>query len=104
LPVTALVVNPSRCAWAKETPTASRSASGPDAEARTSRDDSLPTGTNARPVHLVSEGRALLMLINPPRVLRPNSALCGPRTNSTWSTSRKSRLDELVLSCGTPSI
>jgi hypothetical protein len=42
--------------------------------------------------------------MTPPSALRPKSALCGPRTNSTWLTSRNSMLDEFVLSCGTPSM
>ena len=50
-----------------------------------------------------SDGRALVTLITPPSVLRPNSALCGPRTNSTCPTSSRSMLDVLEFSCGTPS-
>ena len=58
----------------------------------------------AEPVHFVKDGRALLMFTSPPSVFRPKSALCGPRTNSTWLTSRNSMLEEFVLSCGTPSM
>jgi hypothetical protein len=58
----------------------------------------------AEPVHLVEDGRVLVTLTSPPSVFRPNSALCGPRTNSTWLTSRSSMLEELELSCGTPSM
>jgi hypothetical protein len=31
---------------------------------------------------LASDGRLLLMLMTPPSAFLPNSALCGPRTNS----------------------
>jgi hypothetical protein len=46
----------------------------------------------------------LVTLIRPPSVFRPYKALCGPRTNSIWSISRSSRLDELAFNCGTPSM
>src|SRR5688500_18856483 len=40
----------------------------------------------------------------PPSVLRPNSVLCGPRTNSIWLTSSSSIFEELLFNCGTPSM
>jgi len=60
-------------------------------------------GTEKLPPHLDRDGRPLEMLIKPPRALRPKSALCGPRTNSIWLTSTRSKLDVLELNCGTPS-
>ena len=65
--------------------------------------EKLPKGTDSCPVHLPELGRRLVTLMRPPSVLRPKSALCGPRTNSICSTSRSCTLDELELSCGTPS-
>ena len=52
----------------------------------------------------VRDGRTLVTFTSPPSVFRPKSALCGPRTNSICSTSSSSMLDELELSCGTPSM
>ena len=105
-PVTSLTVKPSRCAVAERRArrracpaTAARTRSP-----RTSRAPALPNGAATLPVHFVSDGRALVTLTRPPSVLRPNSALCGPRTNSICSTSSSSMLDELALSCGTPSM
>jgi hypothetical protein len=77
---------------------------GPDAEPRTSPLEKLPNGAITLPFHFFSDGLRLMMLITPPRAFRPNSALCGPRTNSTCSTSRNSMLDEFAFSCGTPSM
>jgi len=63
----------------------------------------LANGSASEPVHPAIDGRLLTTLIKPPSALRPNSALCGPRTNSIRSTSSNSTLDELAFSCGTPS-
>ncbi len=103
-PVTSFFVKPSRCEWPIAKPTAAFLPSGPDASPLTSYALKLPNGTTADPVHLDKDGRTLVMLTRPPSVLRPNSALCGPRTNSTCDTSSSSMLDELVFSCGTPSM
>ena len=51
----------------------------------------------ADPVHRVEDGRTLATFTTPPSVLRPNRALCGPRTNSSWVTSSSSMLDEFVF-------
>ena len=64
----------------------------------------LPNGANAVPFHSDIEGRAVVTLTMPPSVLRPNSGLCGPRTNSIWLTSSSSMFDELLFNCGTPSM
>src|SRR5262245_16308690 len=104
-PVTVLVVNPSRSAWLAANDTPSLSATiGPEMLPRPSHDPKLPNGRNAVPVHFESDGLRLVTLTRPPSVLRPKSALCGPRTNSTCCTSSRSMLDELLLSCGTPSM
>jgi len=63
----------------------------------------LPKGTATLPVQSVIDGRVLAILMTPPSALRPNSALCGPRMNSTCSTSTRSKLVVLALSWGTPS-
>jgi hypothetical protein len=42
------------------------------------------------PAHASFSARTSL----PPAVFRPNNAPCGPRTNSTWSTSENWMLDE----------
>ena len=76
---------------------------GPPALARISFEPALANGAEKLPVHAESDGREDTMFTSPPRVLRPKSALCGPRTNSTCSTSSRSRLAVLALSCGTPS-
>ena len=105
LPVTSLTVNPSRLTCATEKPTASLSAiTGPDTPPRTVHAPWLPNGSVNAPVHPAIDGRLLVTLTRPPSVLRPNSALCGPRTNSIWSTSSSSMLDEFAFSCGTPSM
>jgi hypothetical protein len=52
----------------------------------------------------LSDGLALVMLTRPPSALRPNSALCGPRTNSICWTPINSMLDEFAFNCGTPSM
>ena len=104
-PVMSLTVNPSRLTWATEKPTASLSAiTGPDTPPRTVQAPWLANGSVSEPVQPRIDGRLLVTLTSPPRVLRPNSALCGPRTNSIWSTSSSSRLDEFAFSCGTPSM
>src|SRR5688572_25552115 len=79
------------------------STTGPAMLPRISRDEKFANGTDRLPLHPDSDGLALVTLINPPTALRPNSALWGPRTNSTWPTSIRSMFDELVLSWGTPS-
>ena len=61
-------------------------------------------GAMKRPVQPPSDGRPLTTLTMPPRALRPNSALCAPRTNSIRSVSSNSMLDEMEFSCGTPSM
>ena len=81
-----------------------RSLTGPVAEPRTSLVSKLPKGTRTLPDQVESEGRSLAMLMTPPSVLRPKSALCGPRTNSTCSTPLNSMFDEFAFSCGTPSM
>jgi hypothetical protein len=77
---------------------------GPDAVPRRSADPKLPKGASRSPDQEVRDGRLLVMLITPPRALRPYSALSGPRTKSIWLISISSRLDEFALSCGTPSM
>ena len=57
----------------------------------------------ALPPHFDSDGRPLVMLMRPPSALRPKSALCGPRTNSIWPMSIRSKLVDAALNCGTPS-
>ena len=57
----------------------------------------------ARPLRSATAGRSST-LTRPPSVFRPNSALCGPRTNSICSMSSSSTFDELAFSCGTPSM
>ncbi len=75
-PVTVFVLKPSRRPTAIEKPAASLpAATGPDTLARVSSRPSVPTGTETFPVHAVIDGRALVMLINPPRALRPKRAL-----------------------------
>ena len=73
--MTSFFVNPSRSEWPNAKPTAALLPSGPDAFARTSTLPKLPKGTRAEPVHLVEDGRVLVMLTSPPSVFRPNSAL-----------------------------
>ena len=90
------------CASAK--PADSLSVIGPDALARRPHDEMLPNGAENDPVQRDADGRAVAMLTRPPSVFRPNSALCGPRTNSICPISSSSRLDELVFNCGTPSM
>src|SRR5687767_3520423 len=99
-----LVVKPSRSLPPTEKPTATLSPSGPDAVPVTSYEPKLPIGTVTPPLQPLSDGRSVTTLTRPPSVLRPNSALCGPRTNSTRSTLSRPMLDVLVLSCGTPSM
>ncbi len=104
-PVMSLTVNPSRLTWATEKPTASLSLmTGPDTPPRTVQAPWLANGSVSEPVQPVIEGRLLVTFTRPPNVLRPNNALCGPRTNSIWSTSSSSMLEELAFSCGTPSM
>src|ERR1700741_640485 len=79
-------------------------ATGPDSERRAWVFVKLPNGAARLPVQFSSDGRALVMLISPPMLLRPNRALWAPRTNSTCSMSASSRLDEFAFSCGTPSM
>jgi len=64
----------------------------------------LPNGATSSPDQFWNDGRVLVMLMTPPSVLRPHSALSGPRTKSIWLMPTSSRLDEFALSCGTPSM
>src|SRR5262245_9220424 len=105
LPVVSLTVKPSRSTCANDTPRLTLSfTTGPDAPPRTAHEPWLPNGADSVPLHPESDGRAVEMLTRPPSVLRPNNALCGPRTNSIWFTSSSSMLEEFALSCGTPSM
>src|SRR5438034_11397500 len=82
-PVTSFTVNPSRFTCANETPRFSVSLmTGPDAPPRTAHDPWVAKGADSVPTHRVADGRLLVMVTRPPSVLRPKSALCGPRTNS----------------------
>ena len=84
LPVRSLTVYPSRRPYCSDTPIPSVFAtSGPETLPRTSRASLLANGTDRLPDQLDSDGLALVTLIKPPSALRPKSALCGPRTNST---------------------
>src|SRR5688572_20776867 len=104
LSVSVFVVNPSRRLNDMLAPIARRLlTSGPETFARVSKRLSDPNGTVTFPPHSVIDGRAVEILISPPSAFRPNSALCGPRTNSTCATSRKSKLVVFALNCGTPS-
>ena len=96
-------VKPSRCCLPAAKPIAALSPIGPETLPRASHMPKLPNGTVTAPVHADIDGRAVVTLTMPPSVLRPNSGLCGPRTNSIWPTSSSSMFDELLLSCGTPS-
>src|SRR5512138_400228 len=73
-PVTSLTVNPFRSLRPTDRPTASRPPRGPEADPRTVRAPSLPTGASRLPVQPDNEGRALATLTTPARVFRPNSA------------------------------
>jgi hypothetical protein len=97
-PVTSLTVNPSRAWVPNATPTAACPDTGPDTVARIARSRWLPSGASMRLVHCVIDGRPLAMFTTPPSVLRPKSALSGPRTNSICSTSSSSMFDELAFS------
>ena len=77
-------VNPSRSLYLNATPAPSvLPTTGPEAAART------PTlavvgerDRRGRPPVAAKRRPAVDTLITPPSALRPNSALCGPRTNS----------------------
>jgi len=64
-------------AWPMANPTAAFLPTGPDAFARRSTLPKLPKGTIADPVHLVEDGRALLMLTRPPSVFLPMAERVG---------------------------
>jgi hypothetical protein len=82
-PVMSLTVKPSRSICANDTPRLIVSwMTGPDTPPRTPQAPWSPNGTDRVPDHADSDGRTLLTLMTPPNVFLPNSALCGPRTNS----------------------
>src|SRR4029453_16730492 len=76
LPVRSFTVYPSRRPYCSDTPIPSLSATrGPPTPPRTSLGSTLPSGTEKLPDQALNDGRVLVMLMRPPSVFRPNSAL-----------------------------